>query len=161
MCDKKLKQIAKYLIKNNLTAATAESCTGGLLSSRFTDISGSSNFIKANFVTYANEAKTEYLYVNENILKNFGAVSEECAYAMAEGLQKRTGCDLAICTTGIAGPTGGTKEKPVGLMFVSVYFDKKITVLKVQLPSFLPRKLMKFLFTQQAIEFAYNEIFKN
>ena len=159
MCDKKLKLIAKYLIDNKLTAATAESCTGGLLSSRFTDISGSSNFIKANFVTYANEAKAEYLFVTDDILENFGAVSKECAYAMAEGLHKRTGCDLAICTTGIAGPTGGTKEKPVGLMFVSVFFNGNTVVERVQLPSFLPRKLMKFLFTQKAIEFAYNNLF--
>ena len=156
MCDKKLKQIAKYLIDNKLTAATAEYCTGGLLSSRFTDISGSSGFIKANFVTYANEAKAEYLFVADDILKNFGAVSEQCAYAMAEGLHKRTGCDLAVCTTGIAGPTGGTKEKPVGLMFVSVFFNGNTVVERVQLPSFLPRKLMKFLFTQKAIEFAYS-----
>lgn len=158
MCDKKLKQIAKYLIDNKLTAATAESCTGGLLSSRFTDISGSSGFIKANFVTYANEAKAEYLNVSENILKNFGAVSEECAYAMAEGLHMCTGCDLAICTTGIAGPTGGTKEKPIGLMYIGVYFKDKVTVKKFQLPPFIPRKMMKFLFTQEAIEFTYKEI---
>lgn len=155
MFDRKLKKIAKYLIDNNLTAATAESCTGGLLSSRFTDVSGSSEFIKANFVTYANEAKQDYLNVSKEILDNFGAVSRECAYAMAEGLQKRTNCDLAACTTGIAGPTGGTKDKPVGLVYISVYFKGQITVEKVQLPPFLPRKVMKFLFTQKAIDIIF------
>ncbi len=156
--DNKLKKIAKYLIDNKLNVATAESCTGGLLSSRFTDISGSSDFIKANFVTYANKAKQEYLNVSKEILDNFGAVSRECAYAMADGLQKSTGCDLAVCTTGIAGPTGGTKEKPVGLVFISVYFQGKITIEKVLFPPFLPRKLMKFMFTQKAIDIIYKII---
>lgn len=159
MFDKNLKKIAEYLIKNNLTAATAESCTGGLLSSRFTDISGSSGFIKANFVTYANEAKQEYLNVSKDILDKFGAVSEECAFAMAKGLQERTQCDLAVCTTGIAGPTGGTKDKPVGLIFIAVYFQGKLTVEKIQLPSYLPRKLMKFMFTQKAINTALERLY--
>lgn len=158
MTDKKLKKIAQYLIDNNLTAASAESCTGGLLSSRLTDISGSSNFVMTNFVTYANKAKQEYLNVPEGILKTKGAVSRECAYAMAVGLRKRTGCDLGVCTTGIAGPTGGTKEKPVGLMFVSVYFNGNITVKKILLPHFIPRKIMKFLFTQKAIDVAWGVI---
>lgn len=158
MCDYKLNKIAKYLTNNKLCIATAESCTGGLLSSRFTDISGSSSFVKANFVTYANEAKSEYLAVDEAILQNYGAVSSECAQAMAEGLRKRTQCDLAICTTGIAGPTGGSKEKPVGLMYVGVWFNNEVKVNKVQLPFFLPRKVMKFMFTQKAIDFAYKII---
>lgn len=160
MFDNKLKKIAKYLVENKLTAATAESCTGGLLSSRFTDISGSSEFIKLNFVTYANEAKENILKVPSEILKTKGAVSEECAYFMAEGLHRFTNCDLAICTTGIAGPTGGSKEKPVGLVYISVYFGDKIIVKKVQYPSFIPRKIMKFLFTQKAISIAYNTIAK-
>jgi len=155
MFDIKLKKIAKYLIQNKLRAATAESCTGGLLSSRFTDISGSSEFVMLNFVTYANEAKKQILNVPKDILDKYGAVSEECAYAMAKGLYEKTQCDLGICTTGIAGPTGGTKEKPVGLMYVSVFYNNKIQVKKVQLPSFIPRKLMKYLFTQYAIKYAY------
>ncbi len=154
MFDSKLKKIAKYLLKNNMTAATAESCTGGLLSSRFTDISGSSGFIRANFVTYSNEAKEKFLLIPHEILEKYGAVSSECAYAMADGLQKLTKCNLAVCTTGIAGPTGGTREKPVGLMYVSVYFKGNIEVKEVLLNPFIPRKLMKFLFTQRAVEFA-------
>ena len=154
MVDRNLKKIAKFLIENNYTVSTAESCTGGLLSSRFTDISGSSGFVKQNFITYANEAKTEILGVDTDILEKFGAVSEECAHAMAKGLHEKTNCNLGICTTGIAGPTGGTKEKPVGLVFVSVYFNNEIHVKKFNFPKFLPRKLMKFIFTQAAINYA-------
>lgn len=160
MFDRKLKKLAKILLENKLTVATAESCTGGLLSSRFTDISGSSDFVKLNFVTYANEAKEETLKVSADILNTKGAVSEECAYAMAFGLQNYTNCDLAICTTGIAGPTGGSKEKPVGLVYISVYFENEFIVKKVQYPSFIPRKIMKFLFTQKAISIAYDVISK-
>ena len=160
MFDRKLKKLAKILIDKKMTVATAESCTGGLLSSMFTDISGSSEFVKANFVTYANEAKEEYLNVSSEILQEFGAVSHECAYAMAKGLHNRTCCEIAICTTGIAGPTGGTKEKPVGLVFVSVYYDEKIYVRAFRLPSFIPRKFMKYLFAQKAIEYAYEVLFK-
>lgn len=154
MFDKNLKLIAKYLIDNKYTVATAESCTGGLLSSRFTDISGSSNFVKQNFVTYANEAKVHLLGVSEDILEKYGAVSEECAYAMANGLHEKTNCDLGICTTGIAGPTGGTKEKSVGLVYISVYFKDNTYIKNFNFPKFIPRKLMKFLFTQAAINFA-------
>lgn len=156
MFDYKLKKLAKILTDNKLTVSTAESCTGGLLSSRFTDISGSSDFVKLNFVTYANEAKNNILDVSNEILSTVGAVSEECAYNMAKGLHHRTNCDIAICTTGIAGPSGGTKEKPVGLVFISVYFEKEIIVKKFILPKFLPRKIMKFLFTQKAIDLAYD-----
>lgn len=154
MLDKKLKKLTKYLIDNKLTIATAESCTGGLLSSRLTDISGSSSFVKLNFVTYAYEAKTEILEVSEELLKKYSAVSYECAKAMAEGLQKRTGCDIALCTTGIAGPTGGSKEKPVGMIYISALYRGKLLVKEFRLPKYLPRKFMKFCFTQKAIETA-------
>ena len=116
-------ELGKYLIDNSLTIATAESCTGGLLSSKLTDVSGSSEYVKLNFVTYANEAKHKILGVSWDILNNFGAVSEQCAQAMAEGLENVTGCDIALCTTGIAGPTGGTKEKPIGLVYISIRYN--------------------------------------
>ena len=161
MIDYKLKKLSKFLTDNKYSIATAESCTGGLLSSRFTDISGSSEFVKLNFVTYANEAKENVLMVPHSILEKFGAVSEDCAYRMAEGLHNNTNCDLAICTTGIAGPTGGSEEKPVGLMFVSVYFNQHIFVKKFVFPSFIPRKLMKFIFSQAAISFAYDIVKKS
>ena len=155
MFDKNLKNLCKYLTENNLTVSTAESCTGGLLSSRLTDISGSSDFVKLNFVTYANMAKECILGVSDEILTKYGAVSEQCAYNMAKGLHEKTNCDMAICTTGIAGPTGGSDEKPVGLIYISVYFKDRIIVREYRYPSFIPRKLMKFLFTQKAIDIAY------
>lgn len=154
MFDRNLKKLAKILKENKLVIATAESCTGGLLSSRLTDVSGSSDFVKLNFVTYANEAKEEILNVPHEIFEIYGAVSPQCAEAMAKGLRKRTGCDIALCTTGIAGPSGGSKEKPVGLMFVSAFYKDKLLLKEVRLCPKFPRKLMKFLFTQKAIDAA-------
>ncbi len=154
MFDRNLKKLAKFLKDNNLVIATAESCTGGLLSSRFTDVSGSSDFVKLNFVTYANQAKEDILNVSSEILNSYGAVSPQCAEAMAKGLKERTGCDIALCTTGIAGPTGGSREKPVGLMYVSAFYKDKMLIKKVKLFPIFPRKFMKFLFTQKAIDLA-------
>lgn len=151
MFDGNLKKLAEILKEQKLTIATAESCTGGLLASRLTDIDGSSKYFNESHVTYANEAKQKYLGVSTETLKNHGAVSRECAYEMAEGLQKLTGCDVAVCTTGIAGPGGGTEEKPVGLIYVSVLFKNEILVKKFRLNHFYCRKLMKFLFTQKAL----------
>lgn len=147
-------ELGKYLIKNKLTIATAESCTGGLLSSKLTDISGSSEYVKLNFVTYANEAKHKILGVSWDILNNFGAVSEECAEAMANGLYEATDCDIALCTTGIAGPTGGTKEKPVGLVYISMRYKGIVTVKEVKLSPTLPRIEMKEQFAKQALKLA-------
>ena len=96
-------ELGKYLIENKLTIATAESCTGGLLSSKLTDVSGSSEYVKLNFVTYANEAKHKILGVSWDILNNFGAVSEECAEAMAKTAMKNLNTDIGI---GITGTTG-------------------------------------------------------
>lgn len=145
-------KLGKYLIENKLTIATAESCTGGLLSSKLTDVSGSSEYVKLNFVTYANEAKHKILGVSWDILNNFGAVSEECAEAMANGLYEATDCDIALCTTGIAGPTGGTKEKPVGLVYISMRYKGIVTVKEVKLSPTLPRIEMKEQFANQALK---------
>lgn len=147
-------ELGKYLIENKLTIATAESCTGGLLSSKLTDVSGSSEYVKLNFVTYANEAKHKILGVSLDILNNFGAVSEECAEAMANGLYETTDCDIALCTTGIAGPTGGTKEKPVGLVYISMRYKGIVTVKEVKLSPTLPRIEMKEQFANQALKLA-------
>lgn len=147
-------ELGRYLIDNNMTIATAESCTGGLLSSKLTDVSGSSAYIKLNFVTYANEAKHDILGVSYDILNTKGAVSEECAGAMANGLYEKTGCDIAICTTGIAGPAGGTEEKPVGLMFISVRYKSTVTVKEVRLSPSLSRRRMKEEFANQALKLA-------
>lgn len=154
-------ELGQILKEKNLTIATAESCTGGLVSSRLTDVSGSSDYVKLNFVTYANEAKHNILGVSLEIFNNYGAVSEECAFEMANGLQKAANCDVALCTTGIAGPTGGTKDKPVGLMYTSVKYNKTVTVKKINLPSDLPRIEMKRRFADEALKLALSVLKDN
>ena len=141
-------QIGEILISKNLTIATTESCTGGLLSSKLTDVSGSSAYIHLNLVTYANEAKHKMLGVSAETLENFGAVSEECSYEMAKGLQKLSGADICVSTTGIAGPTGGSKEKPVGLMYSTILSKDKFKTYKIQLESNIERVEMKERFTE-------------
>ncbi len=154
-------ELGQLLKEKNLTIATAESCTGGLVSSKLTDVSGSSDYVKLNFVTYANEAKNKILGVSWNILNNYGAVSEQCAKAMADGLQNATDCDVALCTTGIAGPTGGTKNKPIGLMFTSVKYKGIVTVKKVLIPQNLDRVKIKEAFAQEAIKLALSVLKDN
>ena len=122
------KRIAQLLIRNALKLATVESCTGGLISSRMTDVSGSSAYIFQNFVTYSNAAKNKFLNVSNDTLEKYGAVSEQTAYEMSLGLLKNTNCSIA--TTGILGPTGGSKEKPIGLVYISVGYGNKIKVIK-------------------------------
>lgn len=153
--------IAEILIKNNLKIATTESCTGGLLSSKLTDVSGSSAFIHLNLVTYANEAKEKMLGVRAETLDNFGAVSEECAYEMASGLQKLTGADICVSTTGIAGPTGGSAEKPVGLMYSTICTKEKAKTFEIRFHPEIPRIEMKEMFAQAVLEKLYNFLKEN
>ena len=154
-------ELEQILKEKKLTIATAESCTGGLVSSRLTDVSGSSDYVMLNFVTYANGAKHKILGVSWDILKTYGAVSEECAQSMAEGLYKATGCDVALCTTGIAGPTGGTKDKPVGLCFISVKYKGIVTVKEIRLPSDIERVEMKKRFADEALKLALSVVSEN
>lgn len=114
------KVLVRELIAKGLTIATAESCSGGLIASRITDVSGSSAVFNEGFVTYANEAKMKHLGVKKETLDEFGAVSEQTAREMVTGLIAATGSDVAVAVTGIAGPTGGTPQKPVGLVYVGV-----------------------------------------
>lgn len=150
-----LNKIAKILIDKKLTIATTESCTGGLLSSKFTDVSGSSAFVHLNLVTYANEAKHKMLGVSHDTLKYHGAVSEECSYEMAKGLYDLTNADICISTTGIAGPTGGTAEKPVGLMYSTIYTKNKFETYRIALPSNIERVKMKGEFVKAVLEKVY------
>ena len=110
----------KALQEKGLTAATAESCTGGLIGKRITEVPGSSEVYGFGVVTYANEAKMKLLGVKEETLKQFGAVSEQTAAEMAAGARALSGADIAISVTGIAGPGGGSTEKPVGLVYIGV-----------------------------------------
>jgi PncC family amidohydrolase len=102
-----------------LTIATAESCTGGLVSHRITTIPGSSAYFLGGIVAYSNEVKHSLLAVPQDVLERFGAVSAECALAMARGVRERIGADIGISTTGIAGPGGATPTKPVGLVYIA------------------------------------------
>lgn len=145
-------EIAQILFNNSMVISTAESCTGGLLSSRLTDIPGSSMYTKLNFVTYSNDVKQSLLGVTPQTLETFGAVSKECAAEMALGLHARTNADVVICTTGIAGPTGGSASKPVGLMYVAIKSKYKAVVQEFRLNPKLKRTKMKQKFTQCALE---------
>jgi PncC family amidohydrolase len=145
-------EIAQILFDNSLVISTAESCTGGLLSSRLTDVSGSSRYTKLNFVTYSNDVKQALLGVSPQTLEICGAVSRECATEMAIGLHSKTHADIVVCTTGIAGPTGGTPTKPVGLMYVAIKSNYKAIVQEFRLSPKLKREKMKYQFTQCALE---------
>lgn len=120
--------VANILLEYKLTISTAESCTGGMIASRLISIPGVSEVFLEGAVTYSNEAKVRTLGVKEDTLKKYGAVSEETAREMAEGIAKRTGSDIAVVTTGIAGPGGGTDEKPVGLVYIGVYYKGEVEV---------------------------------
>lgn len=128
-----LEQLAVNLLsERKMTIATAESCSGGLLAKRITDIPGSSQVFEMGAVTYANRIKTLLLGVPEELLEKHGAVSEEVAAAMAEGVREKAGSDIGIGITGIAGPDGGTEEKPVGLIYVGLSDQAGTVVRKVK-----------------------------
>lgn len=112
--------MGKLLRERGLTLAVAESCTGGLLGMRLTEVPGSSDYFRGGVIAYSNAVKEAVLGVPRAILEEKGAVSPECARAMAEGARRVLGADLALAITGIAGPTGGTPEKPVGLVYVAL-----------------------------------------
>jgi nicotinamide-nucleotide amidase len=112
--------VAGLLTDKNLNLAVAESCTGGLITDRLTDVSGSSVFLERGVIAYSNNCKVDLLGVPENVLREFGAVSEKTAVSMAEGVRKLGKCNLGLSTTGVAGPTGGTAEKPLGTVFIAL-----------------------------------------
>lgn len=124
--------IINMLSKHKLTVSAAESCTGGLLSARLINVPGASDVYQAGFVTYANKAKHKLIGVKKATLYKYGAVSKETAKEMVKGALKASGADIAVAVTGIAGPGGGTKEKPVGLVYIACGRKHKITVKKFQ-----------------------------
>lgn len=121
--------VAELLTEKRLTIATAESCTGGLLGHVLTSLSGSSSYFDRGIISYTNVAKHELLNVSEDLLEMYGAVSKQVAESMAEGVRLNARTDIGVSTTGIAGPTGGSKEKPVGLVYIGVS-TKQDTVVK-------------------------------
>ena len=125
-----MKSLIRILTKKNLKLSVAESCTGGLLASTITSISGASKVFNLGLVTYSNQEKINILKVNKNIIKKHGAVSHECCLAMVKNLSRISKANINVSITGIAGPKGGTKQKPVGLVYIGVKRGNKIQINK-------------------------------
>ena len=123
-----MKSLVKELIKKRLRLSFVESCTGGMLSSAITSISGASKIFNLGLVTYSNQAKIKVLKVNKNIIRRYGAVSSECCKAMVINLSKISRANINVSITGIAGPKGGSKKKPVGLVYIGLKKGKKIVI---------------------------------
>jgi nicotinamide-nucleotide amidase len=142
--------LVKMLTKKKQTLATAESCTGGLLANRITNVAGASAVLLAGYVVYANEAKTDILGVDPKLIEKHGAVSEEVARCMAGGARKRARSTYALATTGVAGPSGGSEEKPVGTVYVALADENDTKIKKLFFPS--DRETFKQLTAQAAFE---------
>ena len=125
-----MKSLIKLLIRKKIKISVVESCTGGLLASAITSISGASKIFSLGLITYSNQAKIKILRVNKNIIKRFGAVSYECCYAMVNNLSRISKTNINVSITGIAGPRGGTKKKPVGLVYIGLKKGNKIQIIK-------------------------------
>ncbi len=125
-----MKKLIKLLIKKKSKIAFAESCTGGMLASNITSISGASKIFGLGLVTYSNQAKINVLKVNKKIIQKYGAVSPECCKAMVKNLAKLSKAKINVSVTGIAGPNGGTKTKPVGLVYIGVKKDDRLVIVK-------------------------------
>ena len=123
-----MKSLVKILTKKKLKISFVESCTGGLLASRITSINGASKVFNLGLITYSNQAKIKVLKVNKNIIKKYGAVSHECCLAMVNNLSKISKASINVSITGIAGPKGGTKQKPVGLVYIGIKKNNKTQV---------------------------------
>jgi PncC family amidohydrolase len=128
MSETKEIELVKKLTNKRYTITTAESCTGGLLSAAIVNVSGASSVLHAAYVTYANEAKEDIVHVEHETLERYGAVSKETAEQMCRGCAKIANADMGLSTTGIAGPDGGTAEKPVGLVYIGCFFHGRVEV---------------------------------
>ena len=125
-----MNSLLRILTKKKLKISFVESCTGGLLSSTITSIRGASKVFNLGLITYSNQTKIKILKVNENIIKKYGAVSHECCLAMVNNLSKISRANINVAITGIAGPKGGSKQKPVGLVYIGIKKNKKIKINK-------------------------------
>ena len=152
-----LEQIVSYYLQmRNATLAVAESCTGGLVAERLTSVSGSSRYFVGGAVVYSNALKTEMADVPEDLIDVYGAVSEQVARALAEGIRKRCGSTLGLGITGVAGPTGGTAEKPVGLVFHALASENGTEVVKRQFPG--DRARVRWFASQQALDMVRRKV---
>tara|TARA_Y100000591_G_scaffold242970_1_gene213734 strand:+ start:143 stop:604 length:462 start_codon:yes stop_codon:yes gene_type:complete len=125
-----MKTLIRLFTKKKLKLSVAESCTGGLLASSITSLSGASKIFNLGLVTYSNQAKINILKINKNIIRKYGAVSHECCFSMVKNLSKISEADINVSITGIAGPKGGTKQKPIGLVYIGIKKGNKIQINK-------------------------------
>ena len=152
-----IKKLHKKLIDKKLTISVAESCTGGLLASNLTKLANSSKYFQMGLITYSNEAKIKILKVNRNIIKKYGAVSKECCEAMVKNLSKISKSKINVSITGIAGPGGGSKLKPVGLVYIGVKIGRNLLILKNKFKS-KNRNLIQKLTVKKIINIIFNLI---
>ena len=141
--------LADLMLKNHCFLTTAESCTGGLIAAACTDLAGSSKWFDRGFVTYSNAAKTQMLGVDEALIEQFGAVSEQVAIAMAQGAVKHSAAQVSVAVTGVAGPSGGSVEKPVGTVWIGWCVNGQTTTKLCQFDG--DRAMVRALTVQQAL----------
>ena len=147
------KAIGDLLRQKGWTLSIAESCTGGLICDRITDVSGSSDYFMGGMVTYSNESKAKHLGIPLRYIRKHGAVSPQVARRMARGVRKAFGTTFGLSTTGVAGPTGGTRRSPVGRVFVGLAAGRKVWVKKLDLKG--TRREIKEKATEKALQFFY------
>ena len=152
-----IKKLHKKLIDKKLTISVAESCTGGLLANNLTKLANSSKYFQMGLITYSNEAKIKILKVNRNIIKKYGAVSKECCEVMLKNLSKISKSKINVSITGIAGPGGGTKDKPVGLVYIGIKIGRHLLILKNKFKS-ENRNLIQKLTVKKIIKIIFNLI---
>ena len=152
-----IKKLHKKLIDKKLTISVAESCTGGLLANNLTKLANSSKYFQMGLITYSNEAKIKILKVNRNIIKKYGSVSKECCEAMVKNLSKISKSKINVSITGIAGPAGGSKLKPVGLVYIGIKMGRHLLILKNKFKS-KNRNLIQKLTVKKIINIILNLI---
>jgi nicotinamide-nucleotide amidase len=150
--------VGKILIENGKTLSVAESCTGGLIAQRLTDVPGSSAYFIEGVVAYSNDAKSRTLNVPKELIENHGAVSTEVAEAMAKGMRERAETDFAISITGVAGPAGGSEEKPVGTVFIGYADSSRLKSFKIMLPG--DRYLIRWRSSQAALDYLRRQLLR-
>ena len=150
------KKITRILIHKNMSVTTAESCTGGLVAGTLVNADGNSEVFKEGYITYSNEAKNKLLGVSEETLATYGAVSRQTAAEMAEGAARAAGADASVVTTGIAGPGGGTEEKPVGLVYIGCYVKGRTIVKRCFYGG--DRQAVRYSAVKEALEILYCQL---
>ena len=150
-----MKSLIKLLTKKRLKLSVVESCTGGLLASSITSVSGASKIFNLGLITYSNQAKIKVLKVNKKLIEKYGAVSHECCFSMVNNLSKISRANVNVSITGIAGPKGGTKQKPIGLVYIGIKKSNKIKINK-----YLFKSKKRSLIQRATVKKALNLVFR-